>query len=175
MKKVYWLILLSMIVNVMFSVTLWYANTHNTKESKVVDISRLYSDFIMTQELNKDYNASVGERNKQIDSLNTKIVSLESELNTAITPEIKSQKLMKLNMANSNYRDLVQVNQQVKFEFEQQIWNQLNAYMLAFAENEKYPLILGTKNEGNVLYMNDKNDITSELLDFVNDKYLGRL
>ena len=46
---------------------------------------------------------------------------------------------------------------------------------LAFAEEEKYPLILGTKNEGNVLYMNDENDITTELLDFVNDKYLGRL
>jgi len=129
MKKVYWLILLSMIFNVTFTATLWYVNTDNTKESKVVDISKLYSDFIMTQELNKDFTDAVGERNKQIDSLNTKIVSLESELNSAITPEIKNQKLMELSTVNSNYRDLVQLNQQVKFEFEQQIWNQLNAYM----------------------------------------------
>ena len=175
MKKIYWLIVLSMIFNTLLTATLWYSNTSNDKESKVVDISRLYTDFVMTQELNKDYTATVGERNKQIDSLNMKIVSLESELKTTISPESKNQKLTELNIVNSNYRDLVQINQQVKFEFEQQIWNQLNAYMLAFAEEEKYPLILGTKNEGNVLYMNDENDITTELLDFVNDKYLGRL
>lgn len=175
MKKIYWLIILSTTVNVLFSATLWYANTSNKKESKVVDISRLYTDFIMTQELNKDYSTTVGDRNKQIDSLNTKIVHLESELKTTISPEIKNQRLMELSMAYGKYRELVQINQQVKFEFEQQIWNQLNAYMLAFAEDEKYPLILGTKNEGNVLYMNDENDITTELLEFVNDKYLGRL
>lgn len=61
-----------------------------------------------------------------------------------------------------------------ELEMQQQVWNQLNEYMLEFGKSRKYKLILGASNNGNIVYSHESVDLTKELIEYVNEKYEGK-
>ena len=59
-------------------------------------------------------------------------------------------------------------------EMMQSVLNQVNSFVKEYAIANKYSLVLGTTNDGNILYGEDAMDITDELMEALNDKYYDK-
>lgn len=58
-------------------------------------------------------------------------------------------------------------------EFYELIWSRINAYAVEYGETNNYQYIFGANGDGSVMYADEGQDITSELLEFINKKYAG--
>jgi len=54
-----------------------------------------------------------------------------------------------------------------------QIWTQINQYLLEYGKKEGYEYIHGTSGNGSLMYGDEANNITEEVLEYINDKYNG--
>src|SRR5690606_273075 len=59
-------------------------------------------------------------------------------------------------------------------EIEKMIWNRLNPYIMDFGKARGYDFIYGANGTGNVLYAEQSQDLTRELIEYVNHRYHGR-
>lgn len=144
-----------------------YHNVYGEMENEsnyIVDLNRLYLSFDMTNELNGKYERISNPISEEIDSLTNVIKQLETN----------SLKKVNVNIIRNRVSELLQMEQEAKFDFEQQIWNQLNIYIDEFGKQSKYPVILGSRNEGYILYADTKLNITDELIEFSNNKFKGK-
>ena len=53
------------------------------------------------------------------------------------------------------------------------IWNRIDSYVVKFSEEKKYKIIIGSNSKRDVLFADKKNDVTQELIDYVNKRYEG--
>lgn len=56
----------------------------------------------------------------------------------------------------------------------QGVLNQINDYIKKYAEENNYTLILGTTNDGNLLFGNKGIDVTEDILTELNNEYVGK-
>jgi outer membrane protein len=87
-------------------------------------------------------------------------------------------------LVQSGRKDLIPIYQgQAEAFFEQEkqladrytkdVWEYLNSTIYQYGKDNKYDFILGTSGSGNLMYADSLNDVTQEVLQFVNDKYSG--
>lgn len=55
------------------------------------------------------------------------------------------------------------------------ILNQVNSYAIEFGKKNRYDLILATTSSGNILYGKDADDLTTEMLEELNQQYVGSI
>jgi len=51
------------------------------------------------------------------------------------------------------------------------IWKRLNPYIAEYGKEKGYAYIYGANGTGNVLYADEGEDITDELIEYVNKRY----
>ncbi|MEQ8477227.1 OmpH family outer membrane protein [Fulvivirga sp.] len=110
-----------------------------------IDFQRAVDQF------NRDFkNLSNEERNKRAEDLTRRENQLKS-YSVAISEkiEVEDQKLM------------------------QEVLDQVNVLIEEYARKNNYDLILGTTDAGSILYGDDQLDITSDILEELNQKYAG--
>ena len=125
----------------------------------VANMPELYNQYNGRKDVEARYVDKMNGLNYLIDSLSTLAEKTPF-------PE-KSQILDKVLMFN-------QEKDKAELDMQQQIWNQLNQYMLDYGKTHRYKLIFGANNSGNILYSSETVDITRELINYVNQKYAGK-
>ena len=173
MKKAIWLLGSTLGMVMLMAFFAFNIPNENNMTQKVVDLNVLYSNFNMTKELGEKYNSISSKRISVMDSLSQELHILQASAGSSSNASIPSDIYQKYAMVEAQLVELKKIDQNIQMEFENQIWNQLNTYILEFGKSHDYPLILGSKRDGNILYVNDDNDITSEITLFVNNKYKG--
>lgn len=110
--------------------------------------------------LEASYNTTVADYNKSY-------LSLNSQAREDREKYIKAQQ-----------RDLYQYTQSVKEKHAEEerkitegIVNQINSYVKQYSEEHKYSIVFGTTSEGSVMYGNEANDITKDVLEYLNSNY----
>lgn len=132
----------------------------------VVDMEEMFRSFEMTKEVNGKYTQLVKQHDLKLDSLNKVMTSVHKDPST--NDRVQASNLLALKI-----KKIQESKDQVKYELEQQIWNQLNQYLGEFGALEKYDLIHGSMNGGELIYVNSTLDVTDEVLMFINNKYNG--
>ena len=69
--------------------------------------------------------------------------------------------------------ELTLIEKEQADQYTQQVWTRLNQYIKDYGREYEYDLILGAKGDGNLMYADDRLDITEEVLEYVNKKYDG--
>src|SRR5690606_29337088 len=72
------------------------------------------------------------------------------------------------------YSALEMQTQEGTREIETIIWNRLNPYIVEFGRARGYDFIYGANGTGSLLYADEGKDLTSELIDYVNQRYRGK-
>jgi outer membrane protein len=60
---------------------------------------------------------------------------------------------------------------QISDTYTAEIWKRLNQYISDFGKENEYDFIFGAVGDGNLMYAKDSNDVTAELIKYVNSKY----
>lgn len=143
----------------LFTATLCF---FNRQESVVyIDSKKVFDSFNMTSEFRLEAEEKINFQNKELDSLQAQ---LSNERNYALrTHLLEVMSLKKQQAENFNYNFSVE-----KTEL---IWKRIKAYAKEFSESNNYELILGAQQNSNVIYGDEKIDVTADFLKYINERY----
>jgi len=156
------LLIISLLTSFVALILFFVISFFSKPEIVFVDNVKLFNGFNMTKEMKKIGEQQFNTQKSKIDSLYSKIQSSNEQ----------QQKILMKEYVESK-QNFEQNSQQFAFEESQKIWKRLDSYINDFSSEKKYKLIIGSEKKGDVLYGDEKLDITNELINFVNSKYEG--
>lgn len=119
-------------------------------------------------EMKKDYD-KVMEKElfisaSKLDSLE-KLITYASAEDSLIALSLKKEYYIERNNYDQNFKALSE-----KFTLE--VKTRLNEYINSYSKEHNYSLVVGSgMGQGNVMYVDDKADITEDLIKYINIKY----
>ena len=142
---------------------------NKTSEKRIVYVNNnvLLTGFKMSAELNSNVKNIEQSRQMVLDSILNELKLLKNANNLADAEKLKSTYLAKRNMFTE---ELTKVKQSMS----DKIAAQINQYVKDFSEEKKYDIVLGANGSGNIWYSTENNDITKDLVAYVNKKYDDR-
>lgn len=141
-----------------------------------VNTGKLYNDFTLTKELNKEVEALVKHKQLMLDSLMRNIKTLAK--NEKLTEQSSNQLKERVYLLQQDYLDKQEAfekeTQELQGKNDGKIWNQLNEYLTVYGKQNKYSLILGAKGDGGILFGEEASDVTEGIIEYVNNRYNGK-
>lgn len=141
----------------------------------VIDIEEVFNEFTMKLELQKKVQSVEQSQKVILDSLEFNLKQIEAKYATASNGD-KALIEQEYNRYQYNYtvrKEKMQENLAIALQnFDEQIWSQLNAYLIDFGKEQDVKIIFGNFNK-NVLYHDSEMDLTLEAIAFINQRYKG--
>lgn len=145
-----------------------------------VNLDKVYNDFEMKKELEKKLTTVQDMRKRQLDSLELGLNILSRTLqNFEMSGNKKGleERMPEFEMLRQEYLQKQQAfeqdNQAMTQQYSEQIWKQINQYVKDFGKNKNYTYILGGDGTGSIMYAQEGNEITADVLAYVNESYKG--
>lgn len=163
------------VIALVLAVSTWVISMKSRQKTGYVIIQELFENFELKKELEKDYNLTRSVRKKILDSLQIDISLLSKKLSSSNAPPKEDVELFERKKIELNQRmqEFDQSNLQMTKEFDEKIIAQLNQYVSDFGKEFDYDMIYGNTSNGSIMYGTDKNNITKEVQEFINQKYKG--
>jgi outer membrane protein len=141
-----------------------------------VDSGILFRDFSMKQQLEQEYKTLENERNAILDSLELSLRRMGNELSG---PSSGNRELAyRFELGKKHYQDkqeeFAQQNEAMSHRYDEQIWTRINQYVEEYGDRYRYTYIYGLTGDGSIMYAQKGNDITAEVLKYINDSYEGK-
>lgn len=135
----------------------------------------VFKKFNMTKELEAKFRNVESERKRMIDSL-------EFDLTRSINALKADQKnTEKLQAAEGKRRYFVQKKQEfeednnrITSNYNGSIWERINQYVAEYAKDKGYDYVWGANGDGSLMYASEGDDVTEDLVNYVNEKYSGK-
>lgn len=140
-----------------FAMIIFVMSSCSSSKTGYVDVFKLVQEF----ELQKEYTDAAKKELEKEKSLIDSLVYVERIRNSESNDELK----------NELYTRLYMKSEEKNKEIEKMIWERLNPYLVDYGKENKYTFILGANGTANVLYADEKMDITDELIEYVNKRY----
>ncbi len=129
-----------------------------------VDAYQLFENFNGQKEVKAKFVSYEKEVQAQIDTLSYQRVARDENGNPSQSAIYAKQ------LSVQNLQEDLNTKQ---FEYTAQVWEQINTYIAEFGEEEQYDFILSGTGDGTIMYRDASQDITDEVVDYINAKYEG--
>lgn len=150
------------VLNIILIFFLAYNFFKTSEKIVTVDSKKLFNEFIMTKEIKESGN-------KTIKSMNFKIDSLSNVLK--LSDEREKQKLIKIIFKQKGM--IENFDAEYTMQESPKIWKRIKSYAKDYSDKNKIRLIIGSQYDGDILFTNDSDDITNDLLIYINKRYEG--
>ena len=174
MKIVKWALALGILNTLLIAGFVYKIQSVAPEAAAYVNVASLYEAFDMTQELGERYDQYVSKQGSISDSLQLEALRIEQLIKSGTLTE-EDKIIQTMQLLQGQMAALTNSNMEMKSDFEQQIWTQINAYIKEFGEDHTYQVILGATGQGSLMYAEQTLDITEKMTDFINAKYNGRI
>ncbi len=147
----------------LLSLLILSCNSNNNSQEKIVYIDnfKVFESFQMKKDYDRMIEKEVSQEKMALDALAS---SVNSEKNVLKQAELKKVFFEKKQAFDSKFQEL-------STKYTNLVYERLNGYIKDFGKNNNYTLILGTTGQGNVMFVDEKIDITKKLLEYVNKQY----
>jgi len=136
-----------------------------------VDLQKVYKDFKMKDEIEKEAKGLLQTRQLMLDSLLGELQSRESEIGNSKDKELK----LSFEKDKESYFQKKQYfensSQQIIEQYNGKIWETIQALSVDFAKAEGIDIILGKGAAQSFVYGNEKLDYTLAFIDYINIHY----
>lgn len=144
------------------------------KKIGYVNTYEVYDQFKLKKELEDKLKKTALSRQALLDSIKVKVQFTAG--NRLLTDAEKALKVAELK---ENYylkeKQFSEENESQSQQYTNQIWEQINQYVKEFGDEKGYTYILGANGQGNLMYANEANNISKEVIEYVNKKYDGKV
>lgn len=141
----------------------------------VIDVEEVFNEFLMKQELEQKAKSIEQVQKVVVDSLEHQLAQLELSYNQA-KDEDKEMIETRFNQLGAYYQQRTETMEEQLVlavnNFDEQIWNQLNAYLVDYGKEKGVQIIFG-RYQKSIMYQTDEVDKTREAILFVNNRYKG--
>ncbi len=176
MTKIYKIILLSILVISLVSISGIIYLVKSQPKVAYIKVGYLYDNFDYKKELESKLTNMVQMRKTIIDSLGLHLDQLSQSIER--DKEKDKTKISEFNEEKQKYlmkkQEFDEDNQDVTKRYSDETMKQLNQYVQDFGKTNGYTYILGAEGAGAIMSADEKYDITSQVLDYVNDRYKGK-
>jgi outer membrane protein len=155
------------LVLITFGVFMWVSLQVKTG---YVDQVKLFGEFKMKKVLEAEFQKVENMRKHQLDSMALLVSVMEKQASTRTEQQYVFEKKQELEYKS---REFAEMNEALKAQFNEQIWNQLNQYVKDYSEKGGYDYVLGGTGDGAVMFASDKHDVTTKLIEYVNQRFDG--
>jgi outer membrane protein len=140
-----------------------------------VDVTTVFSKFEMKKELQKKLEKELFNKQSVIDSLMFQLQSLSNELSAKEKPsEVEIAKFQSLQQYYAQQKQTFDAySQELTGKYDDQILSQMSQYIKDFGMNNGYDYVFGATGNGSILYGNELNDVTEEVILYINKSYQG--
>lgn len=147
----------------MFVFFLFGCESDKNEATKIVYIDnfKVFDSFEMKKDYDKILEKEVSEEKMSLDALASSI-SLEKE--AVRQAEMKKTFFEKKQVFEAKF-------QQLSEKYTNMVYERLNEYIKDYGKKNKCSLILGTTGQGNVMFVDEKVDVTKEIIKYVNGQY----
>lgn len=146
-------------------------------KSAYVDLGKVYNEFVLKQDLETKLTDVSVLRQSQLDSLKLELTTLgrtyQNETNVDLKKDLETEYLTKRQeylMKESTYTEEAE---RLTAEYDEQIWKQINQYVRDFGAKNGYNYIYGAEGSGSLMYGSDSENITEEIVGYVNSSFKG--
>ena len=150
--------------------------TNKKPEMFYIEMGKVYEEFNLSKELNKELEDVIKSRKTITDSiyeqLRVKTQDLKYQQKKTM---LEVQKLAKYEEEYYyKQQEFEKENQLTVSDYNSKIWKQLNQYISDFGEEKKCEFIFGANGQGSIMFGSKGKNITEEIIKYVNDKYNGK-
>ncbi len=154
-----------------------YIGTQAQLQSKTgfVIITELYNGFEMKKEMEQKYLGVKNARDKILDSLTLelKFISQKIETEQEKNPNTIKEFTTKRNDYLQYKQNFEADNTALSQKYDQEILTQMNQYVQDYGEANGYTYVFGNDGNGSIMYAKNTNNITKQVIDYINHKYKG--
>lgn len=140
-----------------------------------MDIQEVYQKFDLKIDLEKKFKKVSEERKRVTDSLELSLKVMESKLRTMKNiPDAQAQEYNNLrNEFLARAQQFEEDNKSLTNQYDKEILDQLNQYVKDYGKAEGYDFIFGNDGSGSVMHVNEKLNLTPQIIEYINSKYKG--
>ena len=151
---------------------------YNSLANKVayVELQTVFNDFEMTKQYKKKLEAVVSARKAISDSLQVTLKAQSRSINTA--PNTSDEKVQDFVFNKEYYIERVKQfqedNMALKQQYDTEINKQINQYVKDYGEKNGYRFIYGAEGSGVLMYAKEGDNISKEVIEYINKRYNGQ-
>jgi len=171
-------VLVTLLVLVNIALGSWIIIKERTGNRKLgyIIIREVFLDFNMKKELETKYKKTQSARQKILDSLAFEIKLMDKNLQTK--KDVKAEDVNPLKVKEEEFiqkkKQFLEDDAAMNQQYDKQIIEQLNQYVRDFGKEKGYDYILGNDANGSLMYAREGDNLTKEVIQYVNEKYEGR-
>lgn len=140
-----------------------------------IQIQKVFNGFQYKKELEKELTAVQHRRKFIIDSLETEVKILSKRMSTdAKNPELQARLEMAKEFYYNKRADFEDDEEKMVKLYDEKIIAQLNSYVKQYGAENDFKMIYGANASGNIMYADTTLDITADVTDYINQKFVGK-
>lgn len=144
----------------------------SNKKVAYVNTYQLYEQFKLKKELEEKLKKTQLSRQVILDSIKSKIQLIG--INKELSDQMLADKIQELRQTYFlKEKQFSQENETQAQQYTDQVWEQLNQYIKDFGKENNYKYIFGANGQGSIMYADEGEDISKEMIEYVNNKYQG--
>jgi len=175
-KNIYVLFIAGIIVSLFINLAIVYFFTVKAdKKIAYVKLVEVYDGFELKKQLSAKMSQAETARKNILDSLEFRLRSLEIQLKNTKSDKA-SQQVFEAEKENYLYKkqQFAEDDEEMASKYNEQIWSQINQYVTEYGKEKQFEYILGAEGNGSIMYGNEADDITKEIIAYINNKYHGK-
>jgi outer membrane protein len=140
------------------------------KKFGYVTTIKVFEEFKMKKDLEDQYKKIQIIKQTYLDSIKLNIQTLS--LQNLREQELKIAQSKRAYLLKEN--QFAKENENLYESYNDQIWKQLNQFMEDYGKEKNYDYILGASGQGTLMFAEESNDITKEVIEYINLRYAGK-
>lgn len=155
---------------------LWIYDRMNRPKTGYILIQEVFNSFDMKKEIQKKFEGEKNQVQKMLDSLQFELQLMANKLNASKDPDkdeamIFEQKRSELLTRKQKFEEDIT---HLRNNYDKQIIERINQYANEFGKENNYTYVFGNDNNGALMYAKETENVTGQLIEFINKKYQGK-
>jgi outer membrane protein len=158
----------------MTGVNIFLLLNKKTGKQAFINTQEVFKNFSYKKELEQKLKTIQTTRQNIMDSLQMelKVLAKQLQLKKGTTEELAVFQAKKESFFQKK-NQFEQDNEKIVKEFDAQILKQLNQYVTDYGQQHGYKYIFGTDGSGNLMYADETESITNDVIAYINERYKG--
>lgn len=172
MRKYLLNILIGLIAIIGAAVSIYLYSTRSV--NAFIDIEEIVNAFDYKKELEEDLNTKETNFYAQLDSLETQVRILYAAIKDENSKKEIAEYQQMAEQYNYRKEKIDESLAATAQKMNNQMYERINQYVKDYGDENGYNYIFGAQSGGNIMYSKETNDITEEVIKYINTRYQGK-
>ncbi len=173
MRRILWIVIIIQLL-IISAGAIWVIKS--TKKTAYINITKVFSEFEMAKEYDAKLTGFINQTNIVLDSLKLHLNIMYKTLGQNKNPNKEKMELFSAKREEflSKKEQFDESQKQQSDQYSSKVMGQLNQYVKEYGKQFGYTYIYGADGSGALMFANESEEITEDVINYINEKYNGK-